>query len=45
MPERTKAVSRIYENIKTSTVQSNRDDIAKLIDNLYKNKTKFENIR
>lgn len=45
MPERTKAVSRIYENIKTSTVQSNRDDIARLIDNLYKNKTKFENIR
>lgn len=45
MPECTKAVSRIYENIKTSTVQSNRDDIARLIDNLYKNKTKFENIR
>lgn len=45
IPECTKAVSRIYENIKTSTVQSNRDDIARLIDNLYKNKTKFENIR
>lgn len=44
-PTQAKAISRIYENIKTSSIQSNKEDINRLIDSLYKNKRKFENIR
>lgn len=44
-PAQAKAISRIYENIKTSSIQSNKEDINRLIDSLYKNKRKFENIR
>ena len=40
-----KAVSKIYENIKISSTQSKRDDIARLIDNLYNKKVKIENIK
>ena len=41
----TKAVSRIYENIKTSSTQAKKDDVARLIDNLYSNKLKFDVLR
>ncbi len=40
-----KAVSKIYENIKTSYSESKRDDIARLIDNLYNKKVKIESIK
>lgn len=44
-PRAQKAVSKIYENIKTSSTQSKQDDIARLIDNLYNKKVKIENIK
>lgn len=44
IPKTQKAMSKIYENIKNSSIQSKQDDIARLIDNLYNKKVKIENI-